>query len=89
MGGLLHTADLGHGPLLLVLLLGGGGHNVHIMLLLCQMDTDKTSTLQSLVALCCKNAVILLSLLIYHLYIFHNLKLHLELKGTVNIVKNV
>lgn len=45
VGSLLHTTDLRHGPLLLVLLLGGGGHDVHIMLLLCQMDTDKTSTL--------------------------------------------
>lgn len=36
VGGLLHATDLGHGPLLLVLLLGGGRHDVHVMLLLCQ-----------------------------------------------------
>lgn len=68
MGGLLHTADLGHGPLLLVLLLGWGGHDVHVMLLLCQMDTDKTST--SLVALCCKNAIML--------YYFNILLIHIS-----------
>lgn len=39
VGGLLNAADLGHGTLLFVLLLGGGGHDVHVMLLLCQMDT--------------------------------------------------
>lgn len=47
VGGLLHTADLGHGPLLLVLLLGGGRHDVHVMLLLCQMQSDTMLTRQS------------------------------------------
>lgn len=40
VGGLLHAADLGHGPLLFVLFLGGGRHDVHVMLLLCQIRRD-------------------------------------------------
>ena len=46
VGGLLHATDLGHGPLLLVLLLGGGRHDVHVMLLLCQTETDTILTPQ-------------------------------------------
>ena len=64
VGGLLHAADLGHGPLLLVLLLGGGRHDVHVMLLFCQMETNRRWTLQPLDALCCNNAVILCSKLL-------------------------
>lgn len=40
MGGLFNAADLGHGTLLFVLLLGGCRHDIHVMLLLCQMDTS-------------------------------------------------
>lgn len=37
--GFLHATDLRHGPLLLLLLLAWGGHNIHVMLLLCNTDT--------------------------------------------------
>lgn len=47
VGGLLHAADLGHGPLLLVLLLGGRRHDVHVMLLLCRIRRGRTSSLRS------------------------------------------
>lgn len=47
VGGFLHTADLRHGPLLLVLLLGGRRHDIHVMLLLCQIRMDRTSLLHS------------------------------------------
>lgn len=40
MGGLLNAADVGHGMLLFVLLLGGGSHDIHVMLLFCHMDTN-------------------------------------------------
>lgn len=45
--GLFHAADLGHGSLLLVLFLGGGRHDVHVMLLLCWIRRDRTSPLRS------------------------------------------
>lgn len=47
VGCLLHATDLGHGPLLLVLFLGGGRHDVHVMLLLCGVRRDGTSLLRS------------------------------------------
>lgn len=40
VGGLLNAADVGHGMLLFVLLLGGGRHDIHVMLLFCHMDTS-------------------------------------------------
>lgn len=39
MGGLLNTTDLGHWSLLLVFLLGGERHDVHVMLFLCHIGT--------------------------------------------------
>lgn len=37
--GFLHSTDLRHGLLFLLLLLGWGGHNLHIMLLLCNTSS--------------------------------------------------